>query len=414
MTSTRIEPFWNRLPAIMLYPFRGGALVAFILLGLAQVLIGWLPFVSFVLWLIACKQAFEILLTTANGKLEAPAVGLGIDNSLVWQYLLLQILFFGVPVLMGVLIEPALGLALFVAFAVALPAAIMGLAISGSLGRAISPDLWLSLIARIGWPYLALIGLLLVIQLSAANAEALLEKFLPALASSVISVAFSLWSMFATFHLMGYLIYQFHEALGFEPSALRKSMLRTPQDGRDAELLERAGALVQAGDVATALQALRVEIRSRAVSIEVQELYRRLLQQAGSSADLLEHGRQFLHQLLMEKQEKRALALANECLGLDPAFTALELEQNALLAKRATFAGQTQLAINLLLAAVRHPTRHADKPQWALQAADLMSRQSGREQQARELLLQARADCNDGELRGRIDAQLALLPAASA
>jgi hypothetical protein len=410
MSSIRIEPFWNRLPAIALYPFRGGALISLLAIGLGIVLLGWFPIFRILFWLLACKQAFEILLASANGRLISPHVSPGFDSSVVWKYLMLQVLMFGLPVLAAILVEPALGMALFIAFALVLPAAIMGLAVSGSLGRAINPELWFFVITRIGWPYLALIGLLLVIQLSAANAEAMLAEFLPATLSSVVGVVFSLWSMFATFHLMGYLIYQFHRELEFEPRAIGAALPPSPEQHRDRELLERVGAMVQAGDVSAAMQALRVEIRSRAVTLEVQELYRRLLQQSGASAELSEHGRQFLHQLLLEKQDKRALELARECIAVDPGFTALELEQNAALAKRAGFAGQSRLAIDLLLAAVRSSSRHPDKPLWALQAADLLSRQDGREAEARELLQRVRADCSDSGMCARIDAQLALLP----
>ncbi len=410
MSTQRIEPFWNRLPAIALYPFRGGALISLLVIGLGVVLLGWIWIFRILFWLLACKQAFEILLASAHGRLQSPHVSPGFDTALVWKYLLLQILCFGLPVLAAMLVEPALGMALFVAFALVLPAAIMGLAVSGSLTRAINPELWFFVITRIGWPYLALIGLLLVIQISAANAEAMLATFLPATLSSVIGVVFSLWSMYATFHLMGYLIFQFHRELDFEPQVIAGSLPPNLEQQRDRELLERAGTLIQAGDVTAAMQALRGEIRSRAVTLEVHELYRRLLQQTGPNAELAEHGRLFLHQLLLQKQDKRALDLARECLAIDPDFTALELEQSAALAKRAGFVGQSRLAIDLLLAAVRSPGRHPDKPLWALQAADLLSRQGGREAEARELLQRARADCRDGGLCARIDAQLALLP----
>ena len=381
-----------------------------LVLGLGLMLFSWMPIIAGVLWLLACKQAFDCLSSSANGWLVAPYVSPGIDNSVVWKYLLLQAIFIGLPILAAVLMEPALGLALFIAFAAVLPAAIMSLAVSGSLNRALSPDLWMTLIFRVGWPYLALIGLMLVIQVSATNAGAILETVLPEQASSLIGVVFSLWSMFATFHLMGYLIFQFHRELDFEPTRLAHSLPRDRLPDRDQELLDRAGALVQGGDVNGALRILRTEVRSRAVTLDVHELYRRLLQQACANDELTEHGRQFLHQLMREKQDKRALQLAHECLELDPGFTALELEQNAVLAKRAEFAGQSRLAIALLLSASRHPAHHADKSLWALHAADLLSRLPGRENEARDLLHRARADCNDKSLCSRIDAQLALLP----
>lgn len=408
MSTQPIVPFWNRLPAIARYPLRGGALITLITLSALMLLVGWVPFVSGLLWIAAFKYAFEVLQASANGRLQAPDVVLGADNSVVWRYILLQFLTFAVPIGVGIAVEPALGIALFIAFVLVQPAAIMGLAMTGSLTRALSPDLWFAVIGRVGWAYLALFGLLLVIQFSGANASALLDKVMPSMLADALATVFSLWSLFATFHLMGYLIYQYHRELDFEPSANQQAAARP--FNRDQELLDTVSAKVQSGDLGSALQLLRSEIRSRAVGVEGQELYRRLLQQAGDSRELIEHGRSFLHLLMMEKQDKRALSLALECIELDPAFTALELEQNAGLARRASFAGQSRLAINLLLAAIRHPQSHADKPAWALQAADLMTRQSGREAEARALLQQVRAKCDDEALLGKIDTQLAAIP----
>ena len=409
MNTASIVPFWNRLPDISLYPFRGAAMFTTAVLAGGIILLGWVPLVRPLLWIAAFKFAFETLERTANGYMKAADVPSGMDNSLVWRYLLLQVLTIAIPVALSVLLSPTAGIACLVAIVLVQPAAIMGLVLSGSLRRGLNPGLWIEVMSRVGWPYLALVGLLLVMQLSAANASESLSSVLPWYLASAVATVFSLWSLFATFHLMGYMIYQYHEALDFEPSSLHNTPLR-PFD-RDAELTDLASQRVQQGDVQGAMQLLRAEIRSRAVSADAQELYRRLLRQCDDRKELLEHGRSFLHLLMVEKQEKRALALAHECLQLDPKFTAPLVEQNAELAKRASFAGQSALAVSLLLAAISHADSHSDKPSWALQAADLMTRQSGREAEARALLIRAKSECRDENVLSRIDAQLAGIPA---
>lgn len=411
MSAQPIVPFWNRLPDISRYPFRGGALYTLIALAVGQTLLGWLPIVGGLLWVLSCKSAFEMLQSSADGHTEAPPVASGLDNSLVWKYLVMQILGLLVPIAIGLITTPAIGVLLFIALLIAQPAAIMGLALTGSLERGLSPGLWMEVMRRVGWPYLALVGLLLVIQLSAANAASLLDAVLPAFLARAVAVTFSLWSMFATFHLMGYLIYQYHEVLDYAPASHELAKVRPPLFDRDAQLLATVGEKVQQGDTAGARELLGAEIRSRLVGSEGHELYRRLLQQAGDTRGLVEHGRTFLHLLLMEKQDKRALALARECLELDPRFSAALAEQNAQLADRARFAGQSDLAIRLWLAAIDHPDRHPDAVRWGLLASDLISRQAGREGEARSLLLRLRQGCEDTTLIGKLDAQLAAIPA---
>jgi hypothetical protein len=407
MSTPPIVPFWNRLRDISLYPFRGGALASLLLFGLALALLGWLPIVGGLLWLAACRYAFEVLLATANGRLEPPEVLQSSATALTVRYVALQVLTILIPVAVALIVEPALGLALFIALLLVQPAAIIGLALTGSLGRALEPALWLAIVARIGWPYLALIGLLFVIQFSAVNADDLLQRVLPSALANAVSVLVSLWALFATFHLMGYLVYQYHQEFGFEPAAL--SQARPTLHDADRELLELAGQRIQNGEVEAARQLLRGEIRSRAVGLEGLELYRRLLLQGPPGDELLQHSRLMIHRLLLDKQEKRALEIAGECVASFPGFVALEPEQNARLAERARFSGQSRLAIDLLSAALADPQPHADKPRWALLAAELLSRFDDRVSEARKLLVQEIGRCGDPEWRRRLELQLGAL-----
>ncbi len=407
-----IQPFWQRLREISAYPFSGAGLPTIAVLVIAILVLGWLPglgwLMTLICWLAAYKFAFEILQHTAHGNLSPPESVLRVDGSEVLYFIGLQIILWTVPSVV-LMVVPPLGIALFVLMLLIQPVAIMVLAMSGSLGNALEPGRWFTVIGRIGWPYLALVGLLFVIQISAINAGQLLARFLPLLLADPLVNAFAFWGLFATFHLMGYLIYQYHEELHFEPEAHRDQAGGRPRD-RDQDLLDQASARLQEGEPEAALGLLREEMRERSVSLEVHELFRRLLRQANDNAGLIAHGRTFLHLLLLEKQERRALGLARECLDVDPDFTTPEVEDGAKLARRAAVTGQSQLAIDLLDAAIRKEPRHPDMPEWSLTAADLLLRQPDREDQARRVLEAARERADDKVLQ-RIDGLLATLPA---
>ncbi|MGH8074839.1 MAG: hypothetical protein ACREO4_12320, partial [Lysobacter sp.] len=118
-----------------------------------------------------------------------------------------------------------------------------------------------------------------------------------------------------------------------------------------------------------------------------------------------------LNQLMLERQDRRALGLLRECLDTDPDFVPLQVEHAVQLVERARLAGQGQLAADVLLALLRAHPRHRDAPRWGLDAALLMADRMDRDAEARTLLEQARERCEDEELQAKIEAALMALQA---
>lgn len=410
--STTPAPFWTRIRAIALYPLQGAALwslIALTLCGLLAMLpvVGWI--IGILTWLAIYRYAFEILRHTANGHLEPPEHTLEAGDGAVLRLLLLTILLF-VPVIAVAVLTRSLPLTALVAVAVVLlqPGCVISLAMDGSLRRALNPMVPLTLATRIGWPYLAAFGLLFVIQASAATADHWLGEYLPPVVADLAATAVSIWGLFATFHLMGYLVYQYHDRLGFEPDA-HDAPGRDDPDGR---LLADAEARVAEGELAQAMQLLRGEIRSRAVGLPVHELYHRLLRQGGQGDELREHARQYLSRLMHERQERRALALSREMLDLQPDFVPAQQEHAVALVERARLAGQYRLCTDLLLAMLGHWPRAPLAPHWQLEAAMLLAERFGEDEPARELLRRALDGCEDQDLRRKLQAALGALPPA--
>src|SRR5690606_32835324 len=141
-------------------------------------------------------------------------VSMKVESGTVWRFIGLQLVF-GVVVALGFGLGgvPA-GLLALLAVVLIQPGCIMSLAIDGDFGRAIDPSTAFGIIARVGAPYFAVFGLLLVIQASAATAGNWLAQWMPALVGSAIVDFFSFWGLFSAFHLMGWLVWQYHEELG--------------------------------------------------------------------------------------------------------------------------------------------------------------------------------------------------------
>lgn len=409
----RIPPFGERLRAIAWYPFQGSALAMIVGIALLVGILGWMPItgriLTWICWLAALKFSFEILRATANGHLTPPDGFLRVENILVLKYLVLVYGTWGFLNLVYFHVSAQLATWVYYIFwYLTGAAAIMVLVMTGSLRAAFRPDRWLQLIHRIGWmSYLLVLGLLVVFHLNTRYAVSMLWAWLPSFIAWPLVMAVSLWLLFAMCHLMGYLIYQHHEALGFTPEA-HENRLERPAD-RDQQLLDQAAALLNEGRPDDALQWLRGEMQQRAVSFGVHEFYRRLLTQAGDREALLAHGRVFLHLLLQEKSEyKRAMALVKQCLILDPNFTTPEVEDGVRLARQARGEGQIELALALLRAALKAKPKHRDAPAWAADAAEMLLRKPGHDATVRALLgaVLPRAE---GETRVRIEQLLGTL-----
>ncbi|OAX57191.1 DUF4013 domain-containing protein [Xanthomonas graminis] len=408
-------PFWTRTRAIALYPLRGGALFALIALTLCR-LLEMLPGIGLILGMVTAlaiyKYAFEILRHTADGYMEAPERGFDIGDGVVVRLLALMIVLGALVVAAALLAGPIAGMLTLLAVVLLQPGLLISLAIDGSLRRALNPAVSIGLALRIGWPYLAAFGLLFVIQASALTAANWLQQYLPPLASDLAVGVVTIWGLFAAFHLLGYLVYQYHEVLGYEPAANHDAAYR--RHDPDQRVLDEAEQFVRDGHAVEALQLLRGEVRSRAVSLAVHELYQRLLRSGGRADDLREHSRQYINRLLQEKQERRALALLREALDADPDFAPLLPEQASLLAERAQLAGQFKLALDGLLAARRAWPKAPEFSAWSLGAALLLAERCGDDAQARALLQDALARCEDEAQRGKLQAALKALTIAPA
>lgn len=402
--ASRPQPFWHRLRSITLYPLRGSALYSLIALTLCTLLgflpgIGWI--ISIVTWVAVYRYAFEILRETANGRLDSPENTLTSSDGTVIRLLALMILMAIFVVLVAVFAGPIVGLLTLAVVVFLQPGCVISLAMDGSLRAAANPMTSISIAMRIGWPYLATFLLLFVIQASALTAGKWLHTYMPPIIGDLTLTFFSIWGLFAAFHLLGYLVYQYHAELGFDPEGAPDPLSRHDPD---RNLLEEAENFVREGQPEAAIESLRGAIRTRAVGLPVHELYQRLLRRDGASAALSEHARQYISRLVNEKQDRQAMNVLRDMLELDPDFTPAEPEQATQLAERARVSGQLQLQVDALRAMLKAWPRAAEAPQWALQAALLLGERYNRNDEALLLLATALERCDDEEQRRKLKA----------
>jgi hypothetical protein len=415
MNDQAIVPFWQRLREITLYPTQTSALITICVLALARLvgllpgLVGW--FLDLLVTVALYRFAFEVLRATANGRMEPPEGMTEVDSSVGWMGIWLQVIFIVVGALLIIFLG-WIGLALCVVMMFGYPGAVMSLAIDQNLGHALNPSTWFQVMTRLGWPYFVAFGLILVIFISAGNAQAWLSSLLPLLFGLPIFHFISGYALIATFHLMGYLIWQYHEELGYEPEA--QVRLERKSEDPDQFILDEVAQMVRDGETDMATDALRAHLRERGGTEQVHTQYRKLLRLKGDVAELLRHGKEYLPMLLAQDKEKAAVELYRELSELEPTFLPTDAEGNVRLAKRAHALGHAQVALRLINGFHKRHPRSADIPAMYLLAARLMSERLGKDAEAKALLMQIRNAYPNHELLPQVDALLALIESIAA
>lgn len=258
-----ITPFWNRMPRFFLYPltvpailvlfalaFLNGFLLDLAATGMGGVILA--SAVSLVAGLFSVKYGYDILEHTAHGNLHPPSLS---REVLLEGYELpfKQIAVFIVVAVVALalfMLWPPLVFVFLAAFLALLPAIVMTLALERSLAAALNPRSLFSMAFRIGWPYLAVLALVILLNGGSATVLGLFGQGLPNAALAFVNAFAQNFFWFVIMNLMGYLIYQYHGRVGFEPEAV------TGQDDGWGELLDPVQENIDGGYYDTAAEQL--------------------------------------------------------------------------------------------------------------------------------------------------------------
>lgn len=407
----QVKPYWKRWPQILSYPLGGGALSTIAALAIAHCVTNYVPVLGGVLdllvWTAFFKYGFEVLRWSANGREIAPEISLTVSDSIAWQAigllfviiaaLLLVQYFFGFAAL------SIAGLVLICA----LPAMLMMLALDENLLGALNPIAWVQLGMRLRGTYFVLVGFFLLAWIAMRVIAALLATALPAFFAVPLTYAAVNYLLLLNFHLIGYVIHQHSDDLGYAGHAALQDV--TARDASTGSVIIAARARAAQGDALGASTLLRDEIKSHPQVTALHLEYRHWLRQCGDMVALADHGAVFIHTLLEQGQIPRAIDIARESLQLDPKFVLTDASDVTELAGAAAEAGQAQLALGLLSGFHKRFREHADIARNYLLAARLLAERMNKEMQARALLQQIKVTLPDDPSIPEVDAYLAFL-----
>ncbi len=389
----RIQPFWLRIPSFFAYPSQKSVLMVMIGFSVLQIFtfipgVDWI--VALLLWLAAYKYSYEVLVHTAEGHLDPPESRYmaGTDSMGLRQFLLvigMMLMVQGVWWFTeSMIISGVFALCLLLAF----PAAIITLGMTRSLFAALNPITWISLISRIGGPYFLVFFFLFLMVTSVGSLEAFIapDGELMYVLMRPIFYFLDFYFMVAMFHLMGYMIYQYHEELGVEvtiPYSRPSDRAASP----DSPVISQAKDLVQEGRLAEAVDLVGGQLRSRGGTPELHEHYRKLLLLKKDKRALLEHANQYLP-ILLESVENphKAVDVVAECYKMDPQFSVSYPAYVTTLAEHANRRGMHKLALLLTSGFAKRFPNHPDIPVNYLLAAKILTDRLGEDEKALAIL----------------------------
>ncbi|MEF8833624.1 MAG: hypothetical protein V5A42_02050 [Halofilum sp. (in: g-proteobacteria)] len=328
-----ITPFWNRMPRFFLYPLTPPGLYVLLALAVANATVldlmqagggGFIAglVVSIVAAVFSIKYGYDILERTANGDTLPPRLNREIlldGYELPFKQIAVFIVLGLVAFIMGSILPPALSLVGFIIYGIAVaalfPAIVMTLALERSVGAALNPATLFGIAFRIGWPYFAVLALLLLLNGGAGTVMSLFGQGLPLAARAFLGAFFQNLFFFTMMNLMGYLIFQYHDRVGYAPDSL------ADQDDGWGELLDPVDEAIEAGDYAAAAQQLRSLIREHPEhAIALRQQRHQVLKLTDDEDALIDNAGTLLSELIDANRLREATEVFIDITDIDPAL----------------------------------------------------------------------------------------------
>ena len=256
-SANTIEPFWSRIGKIYKYPLSIQAIITMLIIsGLTTLLQNWgllalIPLIALNLYSFACLRS------TAAGENEAPDVDTSFQGSIGPVFYVIIVMAIAIFAATFVFYSFGNGMGIIVSFFLILvmPAALIVVAVEEKLFGALNPATLVGIIKTTGASYFVMVLFILVMMSS-----------MGLLSSMVMGSKYSLFGFFLTsmvanyysiviFHIMGYLVYQNHVALGYRVlgrAGIKDTQQRTMKQIKTAQLevLIKAGEFEAARKVA--------------------------------------------------------------------------------------------------------------------------------------------------------------------
>lgn len=366
-------PFWTQLPHIFTYPAHADALIKIAAFSIAAAIAFYLPF-SFILvplvWFGFIAYCFGILERTARGHLVAADF---ISNRTDRDYRpLKQVVIFFILMVVAGLAEAYLGnvagQVALVIVAFVLPAAIMVLALDEKILSAINPLRLAATIAGIGLPYFALWAFLFLLLQGQQHLGGLFEAVFGEWLSDFVGDVITMYFLVSMYYLMGYALYQNHEALGVDvhvdPAAAQRQMKQAAR-GKPAEpdlLGPETQQLLSEAKLSEAATRIENRLRREWDNNKLHDQYLKVLLLEGNPRSIGREVNEYVGKLIREKKVARAVEVYEAAKKKVPDLLLTDATQILPLATQASELRREATAFELVKGFDKRFPEHEDIP----------------------------------------------------
>ncbi|MGI9305244.1 MAG: hypothetical protein ACR2RB_21455 [Gammaproteobacteria bacterium] len=237
------QPFWRRLASVYRYAFSLPAMGVILLASLVSMAAS--SILLLVSTVLLTRYYFCCLENTARGELKAPGVidCFGGGFTLFVRLILIYIVAAGAVGLIFTAFGLTAGVLASVSLTIALPAIFILLAIHGELLSALNPARILEFLRLTGLSYWLMLVFIFIMLGSVQLLGTLISNADPN-AALVVQSGISSYYMITIFHMMGYVVFQNQEALGFyavDKTAIKKVRTELQVQQAGIEVLVKEG-----------------------------------------------------------------------------------------------------------------------------------------------------------------------------
>lgn len=396
-----IQPFWKRVPKFFRFPaylpplLRNLGLSAVLAIAIYSEVPILALLVALLTAIIIVRYGFLVIERASQGYLRPEDYPLHSAESSRWRpykmFAVLMIAFFLLGLLVSLTRSTFVLVSGFLLVALAMPASVMSMAQTDSLREALNPVRLANTALRIGAPYLVLCFFLFMLM---GGSNAAFELVAPLFAEHVWLLA-GVSSLVANYFflimcaLVGYVMYQYHEALGVAvigPGDSGRPVLKGRVDvaarNRDALI----GQMVAAGEVREAVALVGEALVDKPNDLSLHGRMRRLLLAENDAVRLEEHCDRYLALLVKSGNLDEALALVEEEMARREGYRPREAGQIPVLARQALERAKFKLAAELVRGFDKRFPGAAETAQVYLIGARVLAEGARDDDKARRLL----------------------------
>ena len=388
-----IIPFWHRIPHFFIYP----ANLVPLLVMLAIVAIGGLVggslfgfLIQLALAIVFMKYAYVVLEQSAQGYLKPRPFEmshLADELELPFKQLFVIIIVYAANLFVYENLGEGMFFITMFLSVLSFPASVMVLAVEHSFISAFNPLIVLATIKRIGLSYFVLCIFLTLLLTGSWVAMDLISGVLPKVLTSQVVIFIFFYFTLIMFHMMGYVIYQYHENLGFNiEQEFDESDEQETESDQPRTPTREIDILIQEGKLDDANQRMQQQIKDSPNDMALWQKYHKFLYVTKDQANLKKYGAKYISRLLHEGKPSRAMQVFMDIRQVADDFKPDNAPERFELAKLLAGNGQARLAMLLLNNLHVDFPSYADIPRAYYLVAKLLSEQFNDDAKAKSII----------------------------